>query len=189
MKIVCFGDSNTYGFDPRSYFGSRLAEEVLWVNILGDRLGCTVINAGENGMEVPHRELEVTEFFRLLAQEQPVDFVIVMLGNNDLLQRRSVSTVVARMETFLKRIPLSPERILLAAPPILQPGAWVTDQELIAASKELNSAYRRLSDDLSVMFADAGEWNLPLAFDGVHLTEEGHRILGENLSRFFRTGG
>ena len=23
MKILCFGDSNTYGYDPRGYFGGR----------------------------------------------------------------------------------------------------------------------------------------------------------------------
>ena len=23
MKVICFGDSNTYGYDPRSYFGGR----------------------------------------------------------------------------------------------------------------------------------------------------------------------
>lgn len=23
MNVVCFGDSNTYGYDPRSYLGGR----------------------------------------------------------------------------------------------------------------------------------------------------------------------
>ena len=23
MNVICFGDSNTYGYDPRSYFGGR----------------------------------------------------------------------------------------------------------------------------------------------------------------------
>ena len=28
-RILCFGDSNTYGYDPRSYFGSQYpAQEI-----------------------------------------------------------------------------------------------------------------------------------------------------------------
>lgn len=23
MKVICYGDSNTYGYDPRSYIGGR----------------------------------------------------------------------------------------------------------------------------------------------------------------------
>ena len=23
MKVICFGDSNTYGYDPRGYLGGR----------------------------------------------------------------------------------------------------------------------------------------------------------------------
>lgn len=40
MKSVCFGDSNTYGYDPRSWCGSRYDEgsrrPYLWEN------GCPV---------------------------------------------------------------------------------------------------------------------------------------------------
>ena len=41
MKVVCFGDSNTYGYDPRSWLGGRYPAESRWVDLLGpkDRLG------------------------------------------------------------------------------------------------------------------------------------------------------
>ena len=45
MKVICFGDSNTYGYDPRSYFGGRYDADIRWVDILtsghpgyGDRM-------------------------------------------------------------------------------------------------------------------------------------------------------
>ena len=28
MKIICFGDSNTWGYDPRSYLGERYPKDV-----------------------------------------------------------------------------------------------------------------------------------------------------------------
>lgn len=37
MKIVCFGDSNTYGYDPRSWLGGRYDVDSRWVDILGKR--------------------------------------------------------------------------------------------------------------------------------------------------------
>ena len=50
MKILCIGDSNTYGYDPRSYLGDRYPAEVRWT----DRLeNCEVINCGVNGMTIP----------------------------------------------------------------------------------------------------------------------------------------
>ena len=33
-------------------------------------------------------------------------------------------------------------------------------------------------------FVDAGAWKIPLAFDGVHFTENGHRIFAENLYKY-----
>ena len=34
MKVICFGDSNTYGYDPRGYFGGRYDGDNRWVDIL-----------------------------------------------------------------------------------------------------------------------------------------------------------
>ena len=31
MNIICFGDSNTYGYDPRGYFGGRYGADCRWV--------------------------------------------------------------------------------------------------------------------------------------------------------------
>lgn len=54
MRIVCLGDSNTWGFDPGSYFGGRY--DVPWPEKLAQMTGWEVINAGENGCEIPRRE-------------------------------------------------------------------------------------------------------------------------------------
>ena len=47
-RILCFGDSNTYGYDPR---GGRFDEETRWTGklarLLGD--GYVVIEEGFNG--------------------------------------------------------------------------------------------------------------------------------------------
>ena len=181
MSILCFGDSNTYGYDPRSFLGDRYPAEHRWVDLLAGKLGCTVINAGENGREIPRREREWVEFHSLLTRCSPIGLLIIMLGTNDLLQGYSAKDAAGRMEVFLERIDLEKSKILLIAPPPMKPGAWVQSQGLIDASKELDGAYQELADHLGVGFADAGQWGLPLTYDGVHLTEEGHIAFAEEL--------
>ena len=189
MKILCFGDSNTYGYDPRSFFGSRYPAQHRWVDLLAQRLGCTAVNAGENGREIPRREGELLRFDRLLTDQKPIDLLVIMLGSNDLLQGNSAEAVAHRMEAFLEHIDLDRSGILLIGPPPMQRGEWVPAQTLIDASAALNRAYKALSQRLGVGFADAGAWNIPLTFDGVHFTEEGHKAFAEGLSAYLETKG
>lgn len=53
MNVICFGDSNTYGYDPNGYFGGRYDGDSRWVDILASETGWTVSNMGENGREIP----------------------------------------------------------------------------------------------------------------------------------------
>ncbi|MFR5900125.1 MAG: hypothetical protein ACLUIO_11625 [Neglectibacter timonensis] len=52
MNIICFGDSNTYGYDPRGYFGGRYDADNRWVDILAAETGWTISNMGQNGREI-----------------------------------------------------------------------------------------------------------------------------------------
>lgn len=170
MNILCFGDSNTYGYDPRNYFGGRYDKP--WPRILEDKTNWNIQNIGENGREIPKAPVKFTE---------ETDLLIIMLGTNDLLQGNSADAAAKRMDAFLKDIPLQKSTILLIAPPSMELGDWVPSQRLVEASKELSPAYQALAQRLGVRFVDAGEWNIPLAFDGVHFTEAGHRVFAEKL--------
>ena len=46
MNVICFGDSNTYGYDPRGYFGGRYGADCRWVDIL-------VARAAERSLSQP----------------------------------------------------------------------------------------------------------------------------------------
>ena len=184
MKFLCFGDSNTYGYDPRSYFGSQYEPEHRWVDLLAKSFGCTVINAGENGREIPRREGELLRFDRMMTSQNPLDLLIIMLGGNDLLQGNSVDTVVKRMERFLEHIDLEKSKILLIGPPPMKRGEWVPTQDLIDASNDLSIKYKDITVASGIRFVDAGNWNIPLTFDGVHFTEEGHRIFAQRLYEY-----
>ena len=109
-----------------------------------------------------------------------------MLGTNDLLQGHRPEAVSKKMELFLLRLELTRGKILLVAPPPMKPGEWVPTQELADDSTVLAGCYRMLSQRLGVRFVDAGQWEIPLAYDGVHFTEEGHRAFAEGLYQYLR---
>jgi lysophospholipase L1-like esterase len=83
------------------------------------------------------------------------------------------------MERFLTTVS-GPEVLLLAPPPLCR-GEWVSDETLIARSCRLAEDYRRLAQDRGIRFLDSGEWSIPLTFDGVHFTKEGHQRFAEKL--------
>lgn len=181
MRVLCLGDSNTYGFDPRAYFGGRYPEKDRWVNILAQKTGWEVQNAGENGLEIPHRAYDLCVYRQFVSSCLPLDRVVVMLGYNDLLQGAEVPEVLARMERFLTELPVAREKILLVAPPPMRLGPWVTEERTLAASRELNRRYRPLAQRMGTAFADAGQWNIELTYDNVHFSEAGHRAFAEGI--------
>ena len=172
MKVICFGDSNTYGYDPRGYFGGRYDGDSRWVDILASETGWTVSNMGENGREIPSAAPVLPEDTGLL---------IIMLGTNDLLQGRSPEQAAEKLNRFLSGISLDQNKILLIAPPPVQLGAWVPNQQLIDDSRTFAQLCHALAAQLGIRFADAGKWDILLAYDGVHFTEQGHRTFAAGL--------
>ena len=172
MNIICFGDSNTYGYDPRSYLGGRYDPDSRWVDILAVETGWSVCNMGQNGREIPSAAP---------AFPADTDLLIVMLGTNDLLQGRSPDQAAERLERFLSGIPLDRSKILVIAPPPVKRGAWVPGQQLIDDSHTFAQLCQTLAEQLGIRFADAGKWDILLAYDGVHFTEQGHRTFAAGL--------
>lgn len=177
MRMLCFGDSNTYGYDPRGYIGDRYPSANRWVDILAKQTGWEIINAGANGREIPHNPYAL----RLLNEHAPVDIFLVMLGTNDLLQGASASETAARMEVFLTSILPYCNRILQVAPPPMKRGAWVPSNELVTESIRLTEEYNLLAEKLNIPFVGTRHWNIELTFDGVHFTEAGHHMLAKCL--------
>ena len=172
MTVICFGDSNTYGYDPRGYFGGRYDADSRWVDILASETGWTISNMGQNGREIPSS-----------APSFPsdTDLLIIMLGTNDLLQGRSPEQAAERLERFLTSLSLDQSKILLIAPPPVTLGEWVPSPQLIDDSHAFAQLCQVLAERMGIRFADAGTWNISLAYDGVHFTAQGHKAFAAGL--------
>ena len=180
MRILCFGDSNTYGYDPRGYLGDRYGAEDRWVDLLAKQAGHEMINAGVNGRDIPH----ASNGLRLLTAYAPADIFLVMLGTNDLLQGSTAKRAAERMESFLQSVTPYFKKILLVAPPPMKRGAWVTSDEMVTESIRLAEEYSLVADKLHIPFVDTRHWDIELAFDGVHFTEAGHHTFTDCLSKY-----
>ena len=147
MRILCFGDSNTYGYDPRGFFGDRYDAGDRWVDLLAKQTNHEIINAGANGREIPRNPYVL----RLLAEHAPVDIFLVTLGTNDLLQGASAKEAAARMEAFLNQLFPHCKQFLLVAPPPMKRGAWVPTNELVSESIHLAEEYKLLAEKLHMV--------------------------------------
>ena len=185
-RLLCYGDSNTYGYNLRSYLGGRYPESVRWTALLRE-YGWDVINRGENGRSIPRGDGEINVAVQSLCREE-ADILTVMLGSNDLLQPAcpSARECADRMERFLATLLYAdgldkPRKVLLVAPPPMALGDWVQDEETVAASHRLAECYEDTARMLGIGFADTGGWGVGLTYDGVHFSETGHLVFAEGM--------
>lgn len=184
MKLLCYGDSNTYGYDGAMVFGGRFAPELCWPALLGRALGAETVNCGLNGRRVPHYERQIETDLALLRRHAPCDLVIVMLGTNDLLTEASPEDTAEHMCAFLKELmrEMPESAVLLCAPPAVGDfGSGYAE-----GFERLAVLYGQLAEELGVLFADASRWGIPMGPDGVHFTDRGHRLFAAKMSQTLR---
>lgn len=185
-RIVCFGDSNTYGFDPRDPIEKRYPPEERWPDLLAASTGWETVNLGLNGRTIPQRKRETELALEQIRKRLPADCLVIMLGSNDALTMESPSAekVSARMDRFLRELRTAfPELpILLVSPPRVRiPLAHI--QEIF---DQLIPLYRRVALRYRAAFASAPAWRIPLSADDVHFAPEGHVLFAEKVERQLR---
>jgi lysophospholipase L1-like esterase len=201
--IVAFGDSNTWGYDPKS--ATRFAPEVRWTGVMQRELGPghRVVEEGLNGRTTvfddpiePYRR-GADYLPPCLLSHAPLDCLIIALGCNDMKKRFSVSpTDIAAGAERLIQIARAeavgpdgaPPAILLAAPP---PIAKLTEfAEMFEGAREKSLAlaerYRAVAERQRVGFVDAGHFIACSDLDGIHFEPDAHAILGRAMAEAVR---
>ena len=105
-KLILFGDSNTYGYDPRDFLGGRYPENVRWATKVRNELAeeFEVIEDGQNGRSLP--SVNSLFFKGLVAQCSYEDYLVMMLGTNDILlvNNPDIKAPVMRMDQILSYV-------------------------------------------------------------------------------------
>lgn len=204
--LLCFGDSNTHGFIPADDYASlgRYPAPQRWCGVLRQKLGAgfEVIEEGLNSrttvwddpFEGAHKNGK-SYLPACLESHAPMDWVIVMLGTNDLKSRFSLNArdIALGAATLLDMILASgaghqgkPPSVLLVCPPRLK-GLSLFAPLFVggeAKSEELPGHYRAQAELRGVHFLDAGCVADPSPVDGIHLDVEGHYKLGTTIAEY-----
>ena len=207
--IVCFGDSNTHGYcpcpDDCADGGNRFNEEERWTCLLQKNLGddYLVIEEGLNSrttvFEDPLGEglSGISAIRQVLLTHAEVDLLIIMLGTNDCKERFGASAyviaqglgrLIEKAKSVTEAWHMGFPNILVVAPPAIReemkkhPVYGAMGEAALEKSRGLAKQYAFLCLNERCTFLDAngvGEMN---AFDGMHLTREGHRRLADQLT-------
>ncbi len=207
-RILCFGDSLTWGYDPVKRV--RFGEDSRWPTVLAARLGegYTVIEEGQNGRTIAtddpaEGEKNGLRYIRpCLESHNPLDLVIVMLGSNDCKRKFAYSAmdIAGEMQIFLEKVIAYNHfrcadrfRILLLAPPHIGPeirDSWLGDsfgyENARKVSMELAGWYEQLAGMYGCRFLDAARHVRASAADGCHMDAENQRKLGEVVAGIVR---
>jgi lysophospholipase L1-like esterase len=201
-NILCFGDSNTWGFIPESITEShprRHPHDVRWTGVLARELGegFRVIEEGQNGRTTVHDDPFAlvrnakSILPAILESHKPLDLVVLMLGTNDLKNVFGVSPseiavgVKILSQTILSSdagLAAKPPRLLLLCPPTVGQLAHLPDLEAKlsnaqARSQQLPKHYEAVAAALGCAYLNTQEIVTPSPVDGIHLDAAAHQKL------------
>lgn len=198
--ILCYGDSNTWGFDPLTT--NRLDHHTRWTRILGATLGSEyeIVEEGLTGRTTVYDdELDTGKNGRTylnpcLESHRPLDLVIILLGTNDLKKKFHLSAEeIARGAGELVRMVqgswVGPDwkgpPVLLLAPPKttkITEFAADFDERTEQVSAKFGECFRAVAEELACPFLDTSEIIVSSPADGIHFEASEHRKLGLALA-------
>ena len=197
-QILCFGDSNTYGYIPETK--GRYAFEERWTGILAkalDKQGYRVIEEGlcgrttvfEDELRIGRRGADLLPV--LLESHKPLDRVVLMLGTNDCktVYGASAEVIGRGIEKLIKQVrAIDPEtKILLVSPIWLGEGVWEEgfdpefNEKSVETSKKLKQIYQKIAKEYGCDFLAASDYVGPSEADREHLSKKSHKILAEAI--------
>lgn len=172
--ILCFGDSNTWGFDPSTSL--RFSTHQRWPGVMRQQLGNNylVVEEGLVGRTTlrddplePHKN-GLEYLMPCLQSHSPIDLVILMLGSNDMkrhfdLMPETIADGVRSLVSIIQNsecgIDMASPKLLLQSPPPIIGLTELADLFGGAEQKSLDLAcfYVRIASESGCWFYDTGQ--------------------------------
>lgn len=207
--IVCYGDSNTWGFIPKAeppgWTDNRYDHGTRWTGVVQKALGSEyrIEEEGLNGrttiFDDPHDQWRngLAYINICLLTKMPVDMVILMLGTNDVkeyfnasafLIAQGIGMLIERIQGGKYGPSGTAPKILLISPPHLGKGiyeTWLANEfgkECLEKDAELSRHYQQISKQFKTFFLDASKIIQVSEYDCVHIDAENHKKLGIQIA-------
>lgn len=202
--VVCYGDSNTWGYTPGS--GVRFDEKTRWTGrlqtLLGEeyRVAECGMNARTTSFDDPFRDYLNGRhgLVHCMVAAKPVDLLIISLGTNDLKYGtvyRSAKGLDALLDVAVHANTYMPgsspvyrdePRILVISPIALHeeldrkfPGHEMNGK--LDDSRKVAAVYREVCQKWQVYFLDAAQTASASEIDCVHMDAVSHAALTEEV--------
>ena len=206
-RILCFGDSLTWGWVPVAdgMPTERFAPDVRWTGVLASELGPDY-EVIEEGLSARTTNLDDPTDPRLngsaylpscLAGHLPLDLVMLMLGTNDTKAYfgRTPLEIALGMSVLVTQVLTSgggvgtsypaPQVLVVSPPPVAAPPhPWfqlIFDGSQDKSAK-LAEVYSAMASFVKVPFFDAGSVISTDGVDGIHFTEQNNAELGRAMA-------
>lgn len=198
-RILCYGDSNTYGQAPMRAYDDRrrLGPTERWPCVMATALGAdwTLVEEGLPGRTTVHDDA-IEGLYKngkaylhpCLESHWPLDAMTLMLGTNDLKAKFGLSAndiamgIGTLLQTVKSVVPpwTTLPKILVICPPPAHGAGWLAPMLEGAAAKTpaMPSLYREQAARHGAAFFDAGAVAKVSSLDGVHFDADQHRALG-----------
>lgn len=196
MKILCFGDSNTFGYIPGG--AGRYNKRTRWPGLLKKALGDSwqVTEEGVCGRTTVFADkccpgrCGLDDIGADMELYGPVELLIIMLGTNDCKTQfqASAERIAEGLEQVLHRAKENasgPFQTLVIAPAFLKPVVAAGDfgpefdRDSVEKSKGLAAEFEKIAEKHGCCFLDASKVAAVSDVDGVHLDESGHEALAK----------
>ena len=197
-KILCYGDSNTFGFDSST--GSRFDDKTRWTAVLQANLGddYKIIEEGGCGRTgfVDNPEgvsfSAQMHFPSVLSEVDNVDILILAIGTNDLQSQYDISFSVIEkgLENLIKIAQGKVNQIIIIPPVVLSEKIfdgyfrYQFDETSIIKSKKIAPIYERIANMYNCKYIDINNFVKPSDIDGLHYDKISHKIIADKLSEY-----
>ena len=187
-RILCFGDSNTYGFIPEN--AGRYDRNTRWTGVLANLLvgKCEIVEAGCNNRTCIADNSDGVEFtgYKILPKILNISFDIVILsvGTNDLQSSYDITLDELKkgMDFLISITKLNAPNaeIILLSPAKLRQNvlnsffASKFNIFSIEKSKHFPEIYKDISQKQKCFFIDLNEIVEVSSVDGLHFSAQAH---------------
>ena len=194
MRILCFGDSNTWGYTPES--GIRNVNR--WTKVLESLLpNDEIIEEGLNARTLdstediePHKN-GFNYLLPCLESHYEFDYLVLMLGTNDLKThfKNTAKDMLEMLKKYIKvvknfwvnRDGSKVKLIICGIPPVNDKAFFFENYEGTSVKRnEFNMLEKKYLDERKITFIDNSD--LEIGLDGIHLTDSGHLRLALKIA-------
>lgn len=198
-KILCYGDSNTYGYNPET--GGRYSSDTRWTGLLASYFpNYKILEEGMNNRTgffnnpsgLKYSGGEYLQIF--LQNNRDIDICILSLGTNDAqifydLDEVKTAQGLKNLITSINNVNKNTKIIIV--PPvkitetILNYGfSMLFDKNSIDVIEKVFPIYENLAINNDCLYFDFNKFIEPAVPDGLHYSAESHKFIAKKLAEF-----